>query len=85
MSLVYRQAVELFQDKILKCLEGSNLTTNVIFYMGKPNLKMADTNFLEIRREFQPEIVILAECGNIPNCIHRRKDQSSFTYKTSIV
>lgn len=84
MSLVYRQAVELFQHKILKCLESSNLTTNVILYMGKPNLKMADMNFLEIR-EFQPEIVILAECGNIQSCIHWRKDQPSFTYKTTFV
>lgn len=45
---------------------------------------MADMNFLEIR-EFQPEIVILAECGNIQSCIHWRKDQPSFTYKTTFV
>lgn len=60
MSIIYRQAVELFQYNILKCLEGSNLTTNVILYTGKPNLKMADLNILEIRG-FQPEILILAE------------------------
>lgn len=50
MSSVYRQAVELFQDKILKCLEGSNLTTNVILYMGKPNLKMADNKLFRDKK-----------------------------------
>lgn len=52
MSLVYRQAVELFEHKILKCLEGSNLTTNVMLYMGKSNLKAFDMNFLEIEENF---------------------------------